>query len=393
MDDTLNYEQLEKRLAWLDGEHRNDKTVIASLQSKIDNLDTENNALRTKLAEMQSEITRLNTLMTRLEQFELDIAEVRNDTGKQVDGFREILRDQALETEKHTQELEGVNETLTSIHRKIQNLDEIDKSISDRQDEDIRLARLIEEVKAQVNEVQDFDEDYKRSLRLIEESRRQDAKRLTDILGEVAAMRKRQDETRGKQDLVGDNMRKLENRIKDLIEAESERREAQTAFIEKINLAQVERDRIFKDWGTRFEDMEQVTSGLEDELTDLENTHRSVKQSQAALDEVTQRFDRRINEITEIQRLNEDRFRQEWTTFKSDDQKRWSNYILAQEEQHREMNRGLEALDARMTTIEEHLSSLQDDLQQIGKDNIKKMTAFLNALRDSIENNNTIFKE
>ncbi len=393
MDDTLDYEQLEKRVEWLDSEHRNDKTVIASLQSKIDNQDTENNALRTRLAEMESEITRLNTLMSRLEQFEQDISEVRADTGKQVEAFKETLRDQALVTEKHTQELEGVNQTLTDIRRKVQNLDEIEKAISDRQEEDVRLYRLIEELKAQVSEVENFDEDYKRSLRLIEESRRQDAKRLTDVQGEVAAMRKRQDETRGKQDLVGDNMRKLENRIKDLIEAESERRESQTAFMEKINLAHVERDRIFKDWGTRFEDMEKITSGLEKELSDLENTHRSVKQSQAALDEVTQRFDRRINEITEIQRLNEDRFRQEWTTFKSDDQKRWSNYILSQEEQHREMNRSLDALGNRIVTIEEHLVALQDDLQQVGKDNIKKMTAVLNSLRDSIETNNAIFKE
>jgi chromosome segregation ATPase len=393
MDDPLDYEQLEKRVEWLDSEHRNDKTVIASLQSKIDNLDTENNALRTRLAEMESEITRLNTLMSRLEQFELDISEVRNETGKQVESFRETLRDHSMVTEKHTQELDGINETITDIRRKVQNQDELNKAINDRQEEDVRLARLIEELKAQVNEVANFDEDYKRSLRLIEESRRQDAKRLTDLQGEIAAMRKRQDETRGKQDLVGDNMRKLENRIKDLLEAESERRESQTAFVEKVNLSQVERDRIFNDWGTRFEGMERITSGLEKELADLENTHRSVKQSQAALDEVTQRFDRRINEITEIQRLNEDRFRQEWTTFKSDDQKRWSNYILAQEEQHREMNRGLDALGGRIATIEEHLVTLQDNLQQVGKDNIKKMTTFLNSLRESIETHNDIFKE
>ena len=393
MDNTLDYEQLEKRVEWLDSEHRNDKTVIAALQSKIDNFDTENNALRTRLAEMESEITRLNTLMSRLEQFELDISEVRNDTGKQVEAFKETLRDHALVTEKHTQEIDGINQNMTDVRRRVQNLDEINKAITDRQEEDVRLARSIEELKAQVNEVENFDEDYKRSLRLIEESRRQDAKRLTDLQGEIAAMRKRQDETRGKQDLVGDNMRKLENRIKDLLEAESERRESQTAFVEKVNLAQVERDRIFNDWGTRFEDMERITSGLEKELADLENTHRSVKQSQAALDEVTQRFDRRINEITEIQRLNEDRFRQEWTTFKSDDQKRWSNYILAQEEQHREMNRGLDALGDRLATLEELLATLQDNLQQVGRDNIKKMTTLLSALRESIETNSAIFKE
>ena len=31
--------------------------------------------------------------------------------------------------------------------------------------------------------------------------------------------------------------------------------------------------------------------------------------------------------------LTEERFRQEWVNFKADDQKRWTNYTLAQEEQ------------------------------------------------------------
>ena len=91
--------------------------------------------------------------------------------------------------------------------------------------------------------------------------------------------------------------------------------------------------------------------------------------------------------------LNEDRFRQEWTTFKSDDQKRWSNYILSQEEQHREMNRSLEGMGARIDTLEDHLETLQENLQQLGRDDVKRMMASLNALRDSIETYNTIFKD
>ncbi|MCB2213928.1 hypothetical protein KQH50_00895 [bacterium] len=394
MDEKIvDMEQLEKRVAWLDNERRNDKTVIAGLQSKIETLDTENTALRTRLADMDGEITRLNTLMARLEQFELDINDVRNETGKQLEDFKENIREESLQSQKQNQQIEGINENLTDIRKRVQNLDEIENAVKLREEEDIRLARLIEELKAQVSEVEHFDEDYKRTLRLLEENRRQDAKRLTDLQGELAATRKRQDETRGKQDLVGDNLRKMDNRIKDLLEAESERREAQTAFIEKVNLAQVERDRTFKKWEESFEEMDRVTSGLENELTDLENTHRSVKQSQDALDEVTQRFDRRINEITEIQRLNEDRFRQEWTTYKSDDQKRWSNYILAQEEQHREMNRSLENLDNRIATLEDHLVNIQDSIEQLGKEDIKRMTELMNTLRNSIETYNNIYKE
>jgi chromosome segregation ATPase len=286
-----------------------------------------------------------------------------------------------------------INQAVTNVERRFQELQPIQASLQKTQEESQRINRSVEELNARLGEVEGVDENYSRSLRLIEENRRQDSKRLMDLQGEIAAVRQRQDETRGKQDLVSDNMRKLEGRIKDLVEAESERREAQTAFMEKINLGQIERERAFKEWGSRFEAMEEITTSIEAELNSLEDTHRTIKQSQSALDEVTQRFERRINEITEIQRLNEDRFRQEWTTFKSDDQKRWSNYILSQEEQHREMNRSLEAMGARIDTLEDHLETLQENLQQLGRDDVKRMMASLNALRDSIETYNTIFKD
>jgi chromosome segregation ATPase len=393
MDNTLEYEQLEKRVEWLDNERRTDKTIIASLQSKLENLDDENSALRGRITEMESEITRLTTLMTRVEQFELEINAIRTESSQGIKTVQESLRDEGLQTEKNRQELAALKDSITDLRKKTEPIEETQEALAERKQEDFRLARQIETLKAQILEVDRFDEEYKRSLRLIEENRRQDSKRLTDVQGELAALRKRQEEIRGKQDLAGDNVRKLENRIKDLLAAESERREAQTAFIEKVNLAQVERDRTFREWQDRFEAIEKITTGLEKQLTELENTHRSVKKSQAALDEVTQRFDRRVNEITEVQRLNEDRFRQEWTTFKSDDQKRWSNYTLAQEEQHREMNREIDTLNDWIAQLEDLLQDLQDNLQQLGREDINRMQTMLNKLRESIETYNDIFNE
>jgi chromosome segregation ATPase len=389
----LDVEQLEKRLEWLDTERRNDKTIIASLQSKLESLGTESSALRTRLAEMESEISSLNTLMARQEQFALDVSSMRKDLSRQIEDIKNEVQDKQIQTSKNHQNIEDINTDIRNLLKMSKDIDDNKKDLEARREEDIRLARLLEEVKAHVNEVGQFDEEYKRSLRMIEENRRQDVKRLTDIQGEIAAMRKRQDETRHRQDLVGDNMRKLENRIGDLLEAESERREAQTAFTEKISMAQVDRDRIFKQWAVQFEKMEQMTTGLEEELSGLENTHRSVKQSQAALDEVTQRFERRVNEITEVQRLNEDRFRQEWTAFKADDQKRWSNYILSQEEQHREMLKSLEGVGGRVSNLEERFEALGDNLHQLGRDELKRMRIFLNTFRDSIDTYNHIFKE
>lgn len=393
MDDTLSMAQLEKRVEWLDNERRNDKTALAAIQSKIENLGTENSALRMRIADMESEISRLNTLITRVEQFELDISNVRTELSRQIEDVKGSAQEKFIQTEKNYQRIDDLNADITEVRKKVASYENYPQQVEERKEEDIRLARLIEELKAQVNDISRFDEEYKRSLRVMEENQRQEAKRLTDFQGELAALRKRQDESRGKQDLLGDSMRKLEIRIKELIEAESERQETQTAFIEKINLAQVERDRTFRSWSERFERMETITKDLDEEISGLEDTHSAVQKSLKSLDEVTQRFDRRVNEITEVQRLNEDRFRQEWTTFKADDQKRWSNYILAQEEQFREMNRDLESFGDRITNLEDLIKRVQDTLGEMGRDDLKRMHAQLSTIRESIEAYNKIFKE
>lgn len=392
MDNSLNEEQLQKRVSWLDNELRNDKTAIASLQSKLENLDTENSALRLRIADLESEMTRINTLMARLEQFELDIHEIEANTNRQFDDIRSSVQEKNIQSDRNEREIEGLKPQVTDLRKKVDIIGENSEAIEMRKEEDIRLARLIEELKVEINEIGRFDEEYKRSLRMIEDNRRQDVKRLTDMQGEIAAMRKRQDEIRGKQDLVGDNLRKVETRIKDLLDAESERRESQTAFTEKVNIAQVEQERVLKQWAERFEKIEQITDGIDEQLIGLQEINRSVKKSQSGLDDVTQRFERRINEITEVQRLNEDRFRQEWTTFKSDDQKRWSNYVLSQEEQHREMSRGLENLGERIASLDELFEELQDKLEQLGGEDLKRMQSLLKTIRESIDAYNYIFK-
>jgi len=393
MDKPLDNQNIEKRLEWLDNERRSDKALIASIQQQLESISTENSTLRTQLADLQSEITRLNTLMLRLKQFEQDVSTLQTDTNRQMEGFKDAVQEKQIQTDINQRGIETLNETIRNIRSKVADYESINAILEDRKDEDIRLSSLIEELKTQVNEIARFDDEYKRNLHMIEENHRQDSKRLTDFQGEITTIRKRQDETRGKQELFGDNIRKIDGRIKNLLDAESERRQTQTAFNEKINLMQVERDRIFNQWAERFEKMEQITADLDEEISGLENTHRSVKQTQGTLDEVTQQFRRRINEITEVQRLNEDRFRQEWTTFKSDDKKRWSNYTLSQDEQHREMNKSLNSLADRITNLEDLLEVLDENFKKFGRDYIKHIKSLLNTYRETLDTYNSTFND
>jgi len=63
-----------------------------------------------------------------------------------------------------------------------------------------------------------------------------------------------------------------------------------------------------------------------------------------------------------MQRLADERFRQEWTSFKADDQKRWTNYTLNQDEIRRESTRQFEKLVERVVTLEGLSHELSDTL-------------------------------
>jgi len=286
---------------------------------------------------------------------------------------------------------ENLSKMIGEVRRGLEPIPELRKSLQSRTEEDFRLGRLIEEANQKILEYRRSDEEYRRSQKLLEENLRQEAKRLTDLQGEMTALRKRQDEQRGKIDLASDSARKVELRIGEFQSAESERRQTIAAFIDKQNLSAAERDRIWKDWQTRFELIERQGVGLDAQLQAIEATHRSIKRSQEAFDEITQRFDRRINEITEMQRLTEDRFRQEWVAFKADDQKRWTNYALVQEEQQREQNRYFERNSERVVVLEDLTQEMRDTIQQIREDNQKRLQSLLAIAHEWVEQYDRVF--
>jgi chromosome segregation ATPase len=142
-------------------------------------------------------------------------------------------------------------------------------------------------------------------------------------------------------------------------------------------MAYMERERIWKDWQSRFEAIERQAGGLEGQLQTLDSTHRAVKRAQESFEDITQRFERRINEITEMQRLTEERLRQEWVGFRADDQKRWTGYSLVQEEQQREMTRQFEKFNDQVTGLEDSLQEIEDLVHLITAENQKRLQTLL----------------
>jgi hypothetical protein len=83
-----------------------------------------------------------------------------------------------------------------------------------------------------------------------------------------------------------------------------------------------------------------------------------------------------------MNRLAEERFRQEWIAFKADDQKRWTNYSLSQEESSRENDREASKIVERITSLEDISQRLVDSVQVINEETEKRIRSLLTVVNE-----------
>lgn len=374
----MELDQVLKQMDWLDEERRKDKDMIAKQEDRIISMQGIQDATRQQIKDLSGEITRLSAVVARMDRFDEALFQQKIGVNQQFEELEKQFKKHEEEVEKMRRvEMRGIDNNIGEMRKELEPIAGMRRGLEARVDEERRLARLIEELQLKVQDIQRSEEEYSRTYRLIEDGRRQDSKRLVDLQGEVTALRKRSDEHRGQGELMSTNFRKLEGRLGEQLNVEAERREVQAAFLDKQALQQAERESIWKEWQLRFETIENQASDVEAQLVSLDTTHRTVKRMEDEIDGVAQRVERRINEITEMQRLGEERFRQEWVTFKADDQKRWTNYTLTQDERRSEIARQLEKLADRVTHLEDSLQEVQDLLGQVNGEIEKRLQGLL----------------
>ena len=361
----MEFEQIIKRLDWLDEEHRKDKSTIDVLTQRASNLEGDLKAANKKIKELTTQMSHLSTAAARIEQYDTALAQQRAELVRYIDDVDKKRQDQQPEIDKRYQiQFDGISKSIADLRKTKESIAEIKRELKARADEETHRSKLSADWEMHMQAMVKAVEDVQHAQKAAEEPRRQESKRLSDLQGELGAARKRLDESREKNDLFTDSIRRIETRLNEILANEVERRQSQTNFIEMQARLQVERDRTWKEWEERLNTLRKQSESMDRNLQDWEVTQRTVKRAQETYDEIVQKFERRINEITEMQRLAEDRFRQEWVTFKADDQKRWTSFTLSQDENHKDTRVGVAKIEERLTALEDLTQTQQDVIQQ-----------------------------
>ncbi|MBI5352631.1 MAG: hypothetical protein HZB50_08360 [Chloroflexi bacterium] len=378
----MEFEQIIKRLEWLDKQQRQNQDTLTKLDARLASFETTVNAVSKQINTLGKQVDEIKPTAKRLDQFEEMLSRQRADFVKMIEANEKAQTLKERENTKRFQtELSELSKVVTQL-KTTTNLTEIKKQLKERGDEMQRVLNNVADLKLRVDESVRTKDDAMHSLKAIEETRKNDLKQIADVQGEVTSLRKRIDENRDKATVTADGLRNVETRFTELTASELERKQAQTAFLEQQAIVQLDRDRAWKAWVEKYETFQKEAASIDTHIQNLNEALRGAKKAQEAYVELNTKLERRISEVTEMQRLAEDRLRQEWVSFKSDDQKRWTGYSLSSEESLRDIRKEASKTADRIPPLNDALQVLQDQMHQTTDATEKELQELMNVIHE-----------
>jgi chromosome segregation ATPase len=379
----MENEELLNRMEWLEAERRKDKQLINELTEKLSGMIDELTTQKSKIRAVEIDLKKTSQISLKNDEIEEAVSKQKVELEHSIQEIEKRISTNEIKVEKNRKDdLDAVTKRLLELQNELKPIGEIKKTVQSRIDEEYRISQKIDDLAKKLPAFVLADEEVQRAQKMLEDNYRLESKKLSDIQIEVSTLRKKIEEEKTTIDSQKEYVRKIESRINDLVVLEQQRKQDQLAFIETQSRSTIDRESLIKEWQKRIDQMESLGTGFQTQLIELENTHRAVKKSQVDFEEINQRLDRRINEITEMNRLAEERFRQDWISFKADDQKRWTNYSLNRDEESREATRDVAKIIERLAKLEDISQNLVDSVNIINEETEKRIKALLSLSND-----------
>ncbi len=377
----METEQIDKRVSWLDEQRRKDAEEVTRLEELLEALGESARQQSQQLQDLAGEVARIPALEARIRHYDETIAKHRSEILQQLDtqDERRIAREKQLDSLR-TIDQKKIVEELDDMRIKLKELDRINEALESRKREGLRLSRAVDGIDKKINQTTAAIENEQRTALGVREGRDKNTQRINELESHRSSISKRVDEQRSLTDSSEDQLRKLATRTEILELSEKELRQSQTLWTEQQAARLAEFERAWNAWEKRFAEFEIQSDDLKDRIESYEETHRGLRLLRDELKEVVERLDRRIEEVSEIQRLGDDRFKQEWLTFQADEQKRWSSFKLSSEEQWRDHDRKHGSMSEQLKELQLRLETAIlsiDELDRSSKGRVSDLVALV----------------
>jgi len=383
MDD-LTLGQLAQQIKWMEDERRKDKAQISTLQERLAGQTREIEDLVRHLQDTDTNLKATNAAIARMLNTDRVLEEFKAD----LVGMINRLDDERKKYERESDRLrilsvESLQRQITEVKVEIPRIGKIEEELPNRRAEEKRLGELVQRLQPQIDAAVQLAEERTRGVPYLEEGRRQDVKRLLVVEQESVSQLKKLDLLAGKLQVLEDALGRLPPRFEPLTIRLSEHdKQLDDLRAGDFRLQQ------------QVKSFEPVLNQLRDQVTDYTTVLYKLREqamvnqrAEAELNSFQETLRMRVAELSEVERLFEDRVKKQFDDFLGEFEKRWSKVDPKIEEHWHEHEREHHAQDERLERIEAMPLPIQEQVTALRAEQEKFVQAFVEAVTSLVGNN------
>ncbi|MFP4323525.1 MAG: hypothetical protein ACLFTK_13820 [Anaerolineales bacterium] len=358
--------QTARMIEWLDEERRRDKNMIAQLEERTHQQQEQIEQLRNYINGLENQLSSQRSQYMPANREDELIERMRREFNEIIEGLEAKRLTAERETERRAEQArENMLAPMRDLEERIDKTENNVREVLGLRTERERMASALAAIQQRIEDVAKKIEEPERRIVLLEEQRRQDSRRLSELQTEIPDINKALDNLGTKADLIEGLTKSNEKRIIDIQMGEASRREEIQQFLDEQNLTSQQRDQQINELRNR------VTAYDDDMRRNLERfeawaeTHRQMRKVVDDFERIGERLERRINEVAEMQRLSEERFRTEWNDWIADDQLRWKEFNVSNDESWRTNAKAMGELRDELRQLGDQLSPLRQSLERL----------------------------
>ena len=376
--------QANSAVEWLEEQRMKDRKLLAAMHEQLAALETAQRQLLARVAEFEADLQKARAAAVQSTKVPDLLDQLRGEIGQLLDGVEQRRSKAEREAEKHRlQDRDLVNGQLADLLKRVEALRVVDE-LAARKEGEMRLFQMAGDMRQRLDVVVRGDGERTAALASIQEQRRQDAKRMTDMYSELQQARRRVDELKARADVMQDVAVRSDARVGEMLGMETERHTKQAAWLEQQNLVQLERERGAREVQAALTASETLLREFSQRMDIYAESHREMQRTAQSFGDQTARLDRAVVEAREAQRLLTDRMLEEWNEFAAADQRKWNAHLLSRDEQWREhLNRHSVEL-ARLAVVEQGARDAADLLRALQKTDQTRLKALLEIIHEAL---------
>ena len=355
-------------LEWMDQEVRRYRNELLSAQQRMNTQDEELRQqarhiedLEGRLASVLTQLNRLNVLERALEQYK---EEIRLLVEQQQEAYQQDRREDAR---IKLIEQEGVSRSLSDLRKGIAPIARLEEELGLRLAEERRLNESILAVRQKALDLEKRLDTELRPVAYLQEQRARDAKYIAQLQEQASSLLKSVDVLTNRFLVVEEISHRNRQNVEELIGIRNELQQQQRRFLEEMQLADHERQRMVKEWDELEQEREERMRAFSEQMRVFGEQHQRISGAMANLEGLGERLQREQHEALELQRLAEERQRARLEEWEAQTEKRWQREKLLWEQQWHDHDRRnaeqverLKAVEALSGVNEEQIVHLWD---------------------------------